>query len=156
MQGFLPQKVPSNTYSIKSESCDRIQEIAFSLPKLLLTGKVQSTITKLSPKDLSIDDLLINQASQDLKLAMSHLSFIAHAYIWGDNAPNESIPKVLASPWVKVAENQGRPPILSYASYCLDNWFLIDPEESISLENVGLINNFLDVVSNVANNLSSA
>ena len=143
MQGFLPQKVPSKSYSVQSESCDRIQEIASNLPKLLLTGKVQSTIDKLSPKDLSIDDLLINQASQDLKLAMSHLSFIAHAYIWGDNKPNESIPSVLADPWVKVANNQGRPPILSYASYCLDNWFLIDPDEAISLENVGLINNFL-------------
>ena len=143
MQGFLPQKVPSKSYSIQSESCDRIQEIASNLPKLLLTGKVQSAINKLSPKDLSIDDLLINQASQDLKLAMSHLSFIAHAYIWGDNKPNESIPSVLANPWVKAANNQGRPPILSYASYCLDNWFLIDPDESISLENVGLINNFL-------------
>ena len=143
MQGFLPQKVPSKSYSFQSESCDRIQEIASNLPKLLLTGKVQSTLDKLSPKDLSIDDLLINQASQDLKLAMSHLSFIAHAYIWGDNKPNESIPSVLADPWVKVANNQGRPPILSYASYCLDNWFLIDPDEAISLENVGLINNFL-------------
>ncbi|MDA9955018.1 indoleamine 2,3-dioxygenase [Gammaproteobacteria bacterium] len=143
MQGFLPQKVPSKSYSLQSESCDRIQEIASNLPKLLLTGKVQSAINKLSPKDLSIDDLLINQASQDLKLAMSHLSFIAHAYIWGDNKPNESIPSVLANPWVKAANNQGRPPILSYASYCLDNWFLIDPDESISLENVGLINNFL-------------
>ena len=143
MQGFLPQKVPSRSYSVQSESCDRIQEIASNLPKLLLTGKVQSAINKLSPKDLSIDDLLINQASQDLKLAMSHLSFIAHAYIWGDNKPNESIPSVLANPWVKVANNQGRPPILSYASYCLDNWFLIDPDEAISLENVGLINNFL-------------
>ncbi|MDC1469006.1 indoleamine 2,3-dioxygenase [Gammaproteobacteria bacterium] len=143
MQGFLPQKVPSKSYSVQSESCDRIQEIASNLPKLLLTGKVQSAINKLSPKDLSIDDLLINQASQDLKLAMSHLSFIAHAYIWGDNKPNESIPSVLANPWVKVAKNQGRPPILSYASYCLDNWFLIDPYEPISLENVGLINNFL-------------
>jgi len=143
MQGFLPQKVPSKSYSVQSESCDRIQQIASNLPKLLLTGKVQSTIDKLSPKDLSIDDLLINQASQDLKLAMSHLSFIAHAYIWGDNKPNESIPSVLADPWVKVANNQGRPPILSYASYCLDNWFLIDPDEAISLENVGLINNFL-------------
>jgi indoleamine 2,3-dioxygenase len=143
MQGFLPQKVPSKSYSVQSESCDRIQEIASNLPKLLLTGKVQSAINKLSPKDLSIDDLLINQASQDLKLAMSHLSFIAHAYIWGDNKPNESIPTVLANPWVKAANNQGRPPILSYASYCLDNWFLIDPDESISLENVGLINNFL-------------
>ncbi|MDC3380438.1 indoleamine 2,3-dioxygenase [Gammaproteobacteria bacterium] len=143
MQGFLPQKVPSKSYSVQSESCDRIQEIASNLPKLLLTGKVQSAINKLSPKDLSIDDLLINQASQDLKLAMSHLSFIAHAYIWGDNKPNESIPSVLANPWVKVANNQGRPPILSYASYCLDNWFLIDPDEAISLENIGLINNFL-------------
>ena len=143
MQGFLPQKVPSKSYSVQSESCDRIQEIASNLPKLLLTGKVQSAINKLSPKDLSIDDLLINQASQDLKLAMSHLSFIAHAYIWGDNKPNESIPSVLADPWVKVANNQGRPPILSYASYCLDNWFLIDPDEAISLENIGLINNFL-------------
>ena len=143
MQGFLPKKVPSKSYSVQSESCDRMQEIASNLPKLLLTGKVQSTINKLSPKDLSIDDLLINQASQDLKLAMSHLSFIAHAYIWGDNKPNESIPSVLANPWVKVAKNQGRPPILSYASYCLDNWFLIDPDEDISLENVGLINNFL-------------
>jgi indoleamine 2,3-dioxygenase len=143
MQGFLPQRVPSKSYSVQSESCDRIQEIASNLPKLLLTGKVQSTINKLSPKDLSIDDLLINQDSQDLKLAMSHLSFIAHAYIWGDNMPNESIPLVLANPWVKVADNQGRPPILSYASYCLDNWFLIDPDEPISLENVGLINNFL-------------
>ena len=143
MQGFLPQKVPSKSYSVQSESCDRIQEIASNLPKLLLTGKVQSTINKLSPKDLSIDDLLINQASQDLKLAMSHLSFIAHAYIWGDTKPNESIPSVLANPWVKAAKNQGRPPILSYASYCLDNWSLIDPDESISLENVGLINNFL-------------
>ena len=143
MQGFLPQKVPSKSYSVQSESCDRIQEIASNLPKLLLTGKVQSTINKLSLKDLSIDNLLINQASQDLKLAMSHLSFIAHAYIWGDNKPNESIPSVLANPWVKVAKNQGRPPILSYASYCLDNWFLIDPDEPISLENVGLINNFL-------------
>lgn len=143
MQGFLPKTVPAKSYSIQSESCDRIAEICSNLPKLLLTEKVQSTINKLSENDLSIDDLLINQANSDLKLAMSHLSFIAHAYIWGDSTPNDSIPKVLANPWVKVAENQGRPPILSYASYCLDNWFLIDQDEPISLENVGLINNFL-------------
>ena len=143
MRGFLPSKVPAQSYSVQSESCARIEEICSNLPKLLLTGKVQETINKLSDIDLSIDDLLINSASQDLKLAMSHLSFIAHAYIWGDSIPNDSIPRVLANPWVKVAENQGRPPILSYASYCLDNWFLVDQNAPISLENVGLINNFL-------------
>ena len=58
MQGLLPRKVPSKSYAVQSESCDRIQEIASNLPKLLLTGRVQSGINKLSPKDLSIDGLL--------------------------------------------------------------------------------------------------
>jgi indoleamine 2,3-dioxygenase len=143
MQGFLPNKAPANNYSIDSDSCSRIQEICKNLPKLLLTGQVQTTIKKLSVKDLSIDELLINQVSKDLKLAMSHLSFIAHAYIWGDKNPNDKLPEALSTPWVKAANHQGRPPILSYASYCLDNWFLVDSDKPISLENVGLINNFL-------------
>ena len=143
MQGFLPKKMPARSFSIPSESCARIEEICNNLPKLLLTGKVQSTVNKLSKKDLSINELLINQMGQDLKLAMSQLSFIAHAYIWGDKKPHGKLPESLAKPWVEVASNQGRPAILSYASYCLDNWFLIDAEEPISLENVGLINNFL-------------
>jgi|TARA_Y100000385_G_scaffold288939_1_gene356923 indoleamine 2,3-dioxygenase len=143
MQGFLPKKMPARSFSIQSESCARIEEICNNLPKLLLTGKVQSTVNKLSKKDLSINELLINQMGQDLKLAMSQLSFIAHAYIWGDKKPHGKLPESLAKPWVEVASNQGRPAILSYASYCLDNWFLIDAEEPISLENVGLINNFL-------------
>ena len=143
MQGFLPKKMPARSFSIQSESCARIEEICNNLPKLLLTGKVQSTVNKLSKKDLSINELLINQMGQDLKLAMSQLSFIAHAYIWGDKKPHGKLPESLAKPWVEVASNQGRPAILSYASYCLDNWFLINAEEPISLENVGLINNFL-------------
>jgi len=143
MRGFLPKKVPSQSYSIDSDSCSRIEEICSNLPKLLLTGKVRSTIDGLSKKDLSIKQLLVNQMGKDLKLAMAQLSFIAHAYIWGDVKPHGKLPEALAKPWVEVAKHLGRPPILSYASYCLDNWFLINEDEGISLENVGLINNFL-------------
>jgi indoleamine 2,3-dioxygenase len=32
---------------------------------------------------------------------------------------------------------------LSYGSYCLDNWYRVDSKEDISLQNVGLITNFL-------------
>ena len=32
---------------------------------------------------------------------------------------------------------------MSYASYCLDNWYLLDSKQPISLDNVALINNFL-------------
>ena len=143
MKGFLPKNAPAQSYSIDSQSCSRIEEICNNLPKLLLTGKVQTTIDKLSKKDLSIKELLVNQMGQDLKLAMSQLSFMAHAYIWGAEKPHGKLPHCLAESWVEAANHQGRPPILSYASYCLDNWFLINKDEEISLENVGLINNFL-------------
>ena len=57
--------------------------------------------------------------------------------------PESTLPEVLAKPWVKVSKTLGRPPILSYASYCLDNWFKINEDEEISLDNVALITNFL-------------
>ena len=141
---FLPKTPPIKTYSDSpSESLLRLEEIAGNLPKLLLTGKVQSLINSLNEDDLSVNELFIESRIKNIRLAMVHLSFISHAYIWGGIKPESSLPEVLAKPWVKVSKTLGRPPILSYASYCLDNWFLINKDEEISLENVGLINNFL-------------
>ena len=141
---FLPTYPPAQTYSkYSSKSLDRLQDIASNLPKLLLTGRVQSTIDSLSVNDLSVNELFIENRIKNIKLAMVHLSFISHAYIWGCPKPQHSLPEVITSPWVKVAKILGRPPILSYASYCLDNWFKIDADEEISLDNIGLINNFL-------------
>ena len=74
---------------------------------------------------------------------MSHLSFIAHAFIWGGQKPEKILPEVISKPWVKLSKYLERPPILSYASYCLDNWYKINKKEPISLDNVALINNFL-------------
>ena len=141
---FLPTTPPAQTYSkYSSKSLDRLQDIASNLPKLLLTGTVQSTIDSLSAKDLSVNELFIENRIKNIKLAMVHLSFISHAYIWGGLKPQHSLPEVITLPWVKVAKILGRPPILSYASYCLDNWFKINANEKISLDNVGLITNFL-------------
>ena len=141
---FLPKTPPIKTYSESpSESLLRLEEIAGNLPKLLLTGKVQSLINSLNEDDLSVNELFIESRIKNIRLAMVHLSFISHAYIWGGIKPESSLPEVLAKPWVKVSKTLGRPPILSYASYCLDNWFKIDEDEEISLANVALITNFL-------------
>ena len=141
---FLPKTPPIKNYSDhSSESLKRLHDIASNLPKLLLTNKVQPTINSLSKNDLSVNDLFIEGRAKNIRLAMVHLSFIAHAYVWGGSKPESSLPEVLAKPWNKVAQTLGRPPILSYASYCLDNWFKINEDEKISLENVGLITNFL-------------
>ena len=143
MHTFLPTKEPLKSYRTNSRSLKKIAEVASSLPKLLLTNKVQITIDSLNKKAFSINKILKEKNNDEINLAMSHLSFIAHAYIWGGHKPQPLLPEVIAEPWVKLANYLGRPPILSYASYCLDNWYKINKHEPISLNNVALINNFL-------------
>ena len=143
MKTFLPNKDPLKNYVTKSRSLQKLEHIASELPKLLLTGKVQTTIDGLSKNALSIKPLLKTNNIQEINLSMVHLSFIAHAYVWGGKKPSKLLPEVVAKPWVEVSNILGRPPILSYASYCLDNWYRIDKKQEISLENVALITNFL-------------
>ncbi len=141
MNGFLGQNDPLKTFSTNSSSLGRLENIAREIPKLLLTGSLQNSLKTLSSNDLSIDEVLDDPGQ--LNLAMNYLSFIAHAYMWGDQEPNEFLPAAIAAPWVKAATILERPPILSYASYCLENWYRINSKDPISLENVALITNFL-------------
>jgi indoleamine 2,3-dioxygenase len=143
MHTFLPKKDPLRTYKTNSRSLRKLENVASNLPKLLLTNKVQKTINSLNINSFSVNKIIKEESKQEINLAMSHLSFIAHSYIWGGNKPQSLLPQVIAEPWVKLSNYLGRPPILSYASYCLDNWYKIDKKDPISLDNVALINNFL-------------
>ena len=143
MKTFLPKQDPLKEFKNPNPSSQRIEKIAKSLPKLLLTGAIHDVIDDLNTNAMSVNTLIKNGNSREIKLAMSYLSFIAHAYIWGGAKPKSVLPEAIAKPWVQLADHLGRPPILSYASYCLDNWYRINPKKKISLENVALINNFL-------------
>ena len=143
MHTFLPKKDPLKTYTTDTRSLKLIADIAGHLPKLLLTGKVQKTIKDLDVNSLSVNSIIKDGDIREVKLAMAHLSFISHAYIWGGKNPEKILPEAIAKPWVKLANKLERPPILSYGSYCLDNWYRVDSKEDISLQNVGLITNFL-------------
>ncbi|MDB9764036.1 indoleamine 2,3-dioxygenase [Gammaproteobacteria bacterium] len=143
MNTFLPKKDPLKTYTTDTRSLKLIADIAAHLPKLLLTGQVQKTIKDLNVNALSVNSIIKDGDIREVKLAMAHLSFISHAYIWGGKNPEKILPQAIARPWVKLANKLERPPILSYGSYCLDNWYRVDSKEDISLQNVGLITNFL-------------
>ncbi len=143
MHTFLSKTPPLRNYISKKNSLLKIAEIANELPKLLLTNNIRNKIYKLNVNDLSIDILLKNESEKEINLAMSHLSFIAHAFMWGGDKPKKILPEVISKPWVKLSKYLKRPPILSYASYCLDNWYKVNHKEPISLDNVALINNFL-------------
>ena len=144
MKGFLPIDKPLQGYSLVNEhSLTNLQELATNLPKLLLTDRLEKNIRMMSDDDLCVDPVIQDGSLEEIRLAMVQLSFIAHAYILGGAEPKSNLPRVIAKPWVTVSRKLERPPVLSYASYCLDNWYLLNPEESINLNNVALINNFL-------------
>ena len=87
MKTFLPKQDPLKEFKNPNPSSKRIEKIAKSLPKLLLTGAIHDVIDDLNTNALSVNTLIKNGNSREIKLAMSYLSFIAHAYIWGGAKP---------------------------------------------------------------------
>src|SRR5207253_9628368 len=75
--------------------------------------------------------------------AMVLVSYLGHAYVWGGPRPELILPAVLAVPWHQIADSLGRPPVLSYSSYALQNFFRFDTSREIECGNLGLIQNFL-------------
>ena len=139
--GFLPDTEPLYHIDCSNADVAKLKDLSLAIPKLLLTNKIRSQVDKL-PSSFFSHDLSIYK-EEELRSLNVQFSFLAHAYVWGDLNPSKILPACLAKPWVKISEMLGRPAVLSYASYCLDNWHKIDSDEPVSLDNVALIYNFL-------------
>src|SRR5437870_13429755 len=103
-----------------------------------MTGKVRNFI-----KDMPLLDATRLCDDRERRRAMVILSFMGHAYVWGEKETVSSIPACLALPWHQLARMFGRPPVLSYASYALDNWRRLDAQSAIELGNIVLLQSFL-------------
>jgi indoleamine 2,3-dioxygenase len=134
-RGFLPKTDPLERLPEKFVLWEQLAE---SLPKLLVAGKVLQTFDPIPVIDTST-----LQSLEELERAMLLLSFFGHAYIWGNQTPENHLPAAIAIPWYEVAKKLHRPPILSYASYALNNWRRIDKQGPIELGNIVLLQNFL-------------
>ena len=139
--GFLPDTEPLYHIDCSNADVAKLKDLSLAIPKLLLTNKIRRQIDKL-PSSFFSHDLSIYK-EEELRSLNVQFSFLAHAYVWGDLNPSKILPACLAKPWVKISEMLGRPAVLSYASYCLDNWHKIDSDEPVSLDNVALNYNFL-------------
>lgn len=78
-----------------------------------------------------------------LRRAMLVYSYLTHAYVWGEPTPTKVLPRNLAVPFSKISQRVGRLPVLSYASYALDNWVRINETEPIEIGNLIISQNFL-------------
>jgi len=134
-RGFLPTQDPLTRLP---KPFDAWEEVAHQLPKLLATDQVHRTVIDLPPFPLG-------QVSErrELERAMVLLSYLGHAYVWGGVQPKAVLPSRIAVPWHNVAVRLGRPPVLSYSSYALHNFFRLDHTREIECGNIALIQNFL-------------
>ena len=141
IHGFISSEQPLRYLNDKNQDEQILEDLACSIPKLLLTNKIRKQIDELPDSFFSHD--LSKYSEEELRLLNVQFSFLAHAYVWGDLVPSKILCKAIAKPWSNISNMLGRPPILSYASYCLDNWHKINQDEGVNLDNVALNYNFL-------------
>ncbi|MCS6285653.1 MAG: hypothetical protein H8K08_09485 [Nitrospira sp.] len=135
-QGFLPpdplEQLPDSPM---------LNQLGQELPKLLSARMVRQFID--GQRQL-LPSIPATWRDRDYRAAMRIFSFAGHAYVWeAPEQPAAALPAQLAQPWHDIAVKLGRPPVLSYASYALDNWRRLDPARPIQLDNIVLLQNFL-------------
>ncbi len=135
--GFLPTISPAAAQL--PEAFQQLQQTAALIPKWLTTGKIRQAIESLPEVDL--DREIVNE--MQLRRLMLMYSFLTNAYVWGEPTPTKTLPRNIAVPFSRIAQIMGRPPILSYASYVLDNWLQIDDQELFANSNIMISQNFL-------------
>ncbi len=133
--GYMQHSDPVATLPPGNEAWD---EMGKNLPKYLMGSDFRQRVKDLP--DFKIDTL---KTDGQIRRAFLVLSYIGQAYQWSDNEPAHVLPAKLAKPWYEVGKLVGRPPILSYTSYSIDNWYLLDKKGPIECGNIALLQCFL-------------
>lgn len=121
------------------EAFAEARDAAMRLPEILPTGEVRAVLDALAiPPADAIAALDEHQA----RMAMVHYSFLVQSYVWGAEPAAAVLPASIAVPMVALADRLGQQPLLQYSGYVLDNWGLLDPARSLSLDNIYMIQKF--------------
>jgi|GEM_PF-1881961 len=140
-RGYLPAVDPleklSDTYRIWDEIIDQ-------LPQLLESFSLGDAVDQMPLLD---DDLL---EVHELGRAKLILGMLAQTYVWepkfhDDNlSPRENLPEQVAKPLMSISEKLDEPPIFNYADYVLRNWKMLDPKQSLTIDNLTTLATFSD------------
>lgn len=117
-----------------------ITEAGENLSALMSSGRLRYFLDQLP--EIDMDKELPNLDDAQLRLLMVRYSFIVQAYVWGESEPPKHLPRNIAVPYCKLADVIGQYPLLPYTSYTLDNWFKIEDEGNVTLDNIAVIQNF--------------
>lgn len=121
---------------------DPIVAMGARLSDLITAGTVHKILKQLPEIDMHAH--LPNLSDAQMRKLMVHYSFIIQTYVWGEPTVGADLPRNLAVPYCALSSAIGQFPLLPYSSYTLDNWAKLDPSGPIALENIYVIQNFID------------
>ena len=117
-------------------------KVALQLPQVMPSGEVRAFLKANLPDPRALADVSTLTREQ-IRMATVHYSFMVQAWVWGQPQVDNRIPACIAVPMVALADALGQQPLLTYSTYVLDNWTLIDPAKPLALDNIRMIQNFL-------------
>jgi indoleamine 2,3-dioxygenase len=134
--GFLPNRDPLTR--LDGPALATVERLGVDLPQL---------VHDRTFRDRCLDYLqrvdLTGKNDAENERLFKLFSYFASAFVHAPGLPaTDRLPACIAGPLVELARRVERPPILSYASYCLHNWRRIDPAKPIALGNIALLQNF--------------
>lgn len=142
-KGFLPPYEPRPQMPLVYPLAV-LAEQGLALPKILASGKIREIFRPGLNHAPKIDLRFLKNNRRALDEAMRYFSFLGPSYVYPvGQKPADAIPSEIAVPWHICAKLLGRPPVLSYASYALTNWFRLDHTKPIELGNIAVAQNFL-------------
>lgn len=117
-------------------------KVALQLPQVMPSGEVRAFLKANLPDPRELADVS-KLSREQIRMATVHYSFMVQAWVWGEPQVDNRIPACIAVPMVALADALGQQPLLTYSTYVLDNWTLIDPAKPLALDNIRMIQNFL-------------
>ncbi|MEP0391904.1 MAG: indoleamine 2,3-dioxygenase [Erythrobacter sp.] len=117
-------------------------KVALKLPHVLPSNSVRAFLKRNLPAPEDLSDVS-SLSDEQARMATVHYTFMVQSYIWGETSHTNVLPSALAVPMVALADRLDQQPLLTYSSYVLDNWSLIDPARPLALDNIQMLQNFL-------------
>lgn len=134
--GFLPDVLPLTR--LPDPYYNKWEAIVANLQALVLSRRLRGVVQRLPV--LSTIGL---EHEAEWRRAYSLLCFMAHAYVWGGDSPEERIPPSISVPLLTISERLEVPPVATYAALCLWNFKPLFMDEDIdNLENIATLNTF--------------
>lgn len=135
-RGFLPKEDPLSSLP---DELSFLNEFGNNLPELIESGKLRGEAKQLPiPSTNSLAFL----REPELQLAWVRYCFIQSAYVYASEPVSSICPNIAIPVWT-LSRMLGKPPILSYDAYTLNNWRRKNENGKIEIDNLELIQTFM-------------